>query len=153
MQNTSNNLSDNTSRTKIHRRRSWKSFLESLSNSYCKIFKTVKQVENKQVTFNHNKICKRPFPNLELQDSLNKAHSTTASHEENDYQFLKHLRDVSLHYPHLTQPYMDQQQHSLILEISHNSTKPKPGRDNIDSRNYQTITLTICLWRTIEKDD
>ena len=81
-----------------------------------------------------------------------KSHNTAVGPDEIHYEFLKHLPSSSL---------------DSLLHVFNNvwfsgrlptSWKqattipfPKPGKDNTDPSNYQPITLTSCLCKTLER--
>ena len=95
----------------------------------------------------------QPFSIVELKEFLNKAHNTAVGPDKIHYQFLKELPEPSTNF--LQQIFYDLLNRGDIPKIWKETTvvipKPKPFKDNTNAKNYRPISLSSCVYKTLER--
>ena len=88
----------------------------------------------------------------ELIKSIAQATDSATGPDEIQYQFLKHLPDVSLDLLLLllnklwqSQDFLDGWREATVIPVT------KPGKDRTDPNNYRPIALTSCLCKIMER--
>ena len=93
-----------------------------------------------------------PFNLFELKEAINKSHDTAIGPDEMHYQMLKHLPPKSLQalldiFNDIweTGKFPESWELSTVIPVSN------PGKDHTEQLNYRPITLTSCLYKTLER--
>ena len=118
-------------------------------------FASVRKKAEKQTikcSSDNAEVYNRPLSMEELQDTLRRAHDTSAGPDEIHYQLLKHLPSSSLllllnifNKIWLSGDFPSDWRKAIIIPI------PKPGKDPTNPTNYRPIALTSCICKTMER--
>ena len=127
----------------------------SSSNHYTEKFRKYKdKAEKQKLNFksNNTEDYNHSFSIKELQDSLSKAHDSSAGPDEIHYQLLKHLTPSALNtllsiFNRIWQSgnFPPSWREATVVPI------PKPGKDHTNPTNYRPIALTSCVCKTMER--
>ena len=133
-----------------------KTFLQNSSaKNQSKSFQIIKiKAEKVKIKFQskNTETYNQLFSIAELKESLNKAHNTATGPNKIYHHFLKELPEPSTNF--LLQIFNDIWNSGDIPKIWKETTVipiPKPFKDNTNAKNYRPITLSSCVWKTLEK--